>query len=77
MTVPRIDIGEETYFADSKRVRSIDYHTPQWEGDIHYADIHFTNGKVVRYFNDIRMVVWEEEIPNNILKAMLGDGSLT
>ena len=45
----------------SGMIEDIIYHTPQGEGDRHFVDIFFSDGKVCRYFK-IDEIGWDTHI---------------
>ena len=62
MTVKRVDIGENTYIV-GESVDKIIYHEAQFPSDFHYVDVYFKNGNKFRYFDNIKLVGWDNE-PN-------------
>ena len=71
MRVTRVDVGDKTYILGQNNVTDIEYHAPVAGNDIHYVDITFNHEKKCRYFSGISFVVWEERIPDEILKMLL------
>jgi len=47
------------YESPHEQIKNMTYHEPKGDGDKHYVDIEYSNGKTIREFN-LNSVLWEE-----------------
>lgn len=57
--VESVETETEVISTDIDSVEKIIYHTPMGEGDLHFVDVFYTDGEVIRFFNP-SAVTWRE-----------------